>query len=221
MHSNWQNFFQNLSQNNNRQWFQAHRDEYKRIRDEFHNDLTRLLACMSQYEPAFSRLDARDLIYRVNRDIRFSPDKSPYKTYISASIAPLGRKSPEAGYYIHADCRPGESGLFGGLWHPENANLKKLRKAIADNFEEFEEIVNAPGLTEYFPEWCGETLKTAPQGYPKDHPAIYWLRMKDIGKFHAVTPSFFADPCWPEKAAKILRHLYPLLRFINYSLFEE
>lgn len=221
MHKNWQLFFKDLSRNNNRQWFQAHRDEYQQIREEFRDDLSRLLAYMSEYEPAFARLDAKDLIFRVNRDIRFSPDKSPYKTYISASVAPLGRKSPEAGYYIHADFRPGESGLYGGIWHPETANLKKLRKAIDDNFEEFEEIVNEPELVKYFPGWFGEMLKTAPQGYPKDHPAIYYLRMKDIGKFHAVAPSFFADPSWPEKAAEILRPLNPLMRFINYSLFEE
>lgn len=115
----------------------------------------------------------------------------------------------------------GESGLYGGVWCPDAPVLRKLRKAIIDNIEEFEEIINAPALTATFPGWYGSSLKTVPKGYDRNHPQAHLLRLKEYGRFMPADMKFFSDPLWPERAAGYLQVLYPLLRFLEYSINEE
>lgn len=113
------------------------------------------------------------------------------------------------------------SGLYGGIWCPESPILKKIRKAIVDNIEEFEEIITEPTLVKYFPTWEGSTLKTVPKGYDRNHPQAALLRLKDYGRYEPQTMSFFANPDWPEEAAHRFRVLYPLIRFLEYTITEE
>ena len=99
--------------------------------------------------------------------------------------------------------------------------LAKLRRAIVDNVEEFEEIVNAPELRKLYPGWLGETLKTAPKGWPKDHPQIEYLRLKYYGKFHHCDRRYFESERWYERASEDFRVLKPLIDFLNYSYDED
>ena len=153
--------------------------------------------------------------YRIYRDTRFSQDKTPFKVYFSASMSAYGRHAERACYYLHMDIRPGETGLYAGIWHPESAVLKKLRHAVVDNIEEFEEVSAVEGA-----EWCGDRLNTAPQGWAKDHPNLEYLRMKDYGKAVMLDEKFFNDPSWPEKAAEIYHRMKPFVDFLNYSIEE-
>ena len=114
-----------------------------------------------------------------------------------------------------------EGGLYGGVWCPESAVLKKLRKAIVDNIEEFEEIISAPELNALYPGWYGDRLKTIPKGYDRDHPQAPLLRLKEYGRFRPCGLEYFSDPSWPERAADEYRPLRPLLDFLAYSLEEE
>ncbi|MCM1033895.1 MAG: DUF2461 domain-containing protein [Odoribacter sp.] len=214
-------FLEELSLNNNRPWFQAHKDEYERVRAGWLASLDRFIAACSQWEPAYGRHTAAECSYRIYRDTRFSPDKTPYKTYFSAALSPRGRKSAMAGIYISAGIDPQNNGIWGGLWCPDAAALRKMRHAIVDNIEEWEEIISSPQLEKLFPGWCGKTLKTIPKGWERDHPQAIYLRMLDYGKEHTVDRDFWSDYSWPERAAEIARPLKPLLDFINYSLFEE
>lgn len=213
------NFLRELRQNNNREWFQAHKADYERLRDSWLADLQRLIDLMGTWEPALSRFTAKDCAYRIYRDIRFSPDKTPYKTYFSALICPYGRRHDNhGGYYIQIDPDEPEAGLYGGIWWPEAPLLKKLRNAIVDNIEEWDEAVSAicPAA-----EWVGDELKTAPKGWPKDHPQIKWLRMKSIGVRVDAGEDFFCNPGWVEKASEIFRSMHPMINFLNYSIEEE
>lgn len=126
-----------------------------------------------------------------------------------------------AGWYIQAGFTRAESGIFGGLWAPDAAQLRKLRRAIVDNIEEFEEIINEPRLASLYPGWWGPTLKTAPKGWDKTHPQIHFLRLLHYGREMPVDPEFFEDSAWPERAADLMRPLKPLNDFLNYSLAEE
>lgn len=216
-----QQFLAELARNNNRPWFQAHRDTYERLREQWYADLNRLLAAMSAWEPSAAWLSGREVSYRIYRDIRFSPDKTPYKTYFSAHIDPVRGADNCAGWYIQAAATADNCGLFGGIWAPDSAMLRKLRHAIVDNIEEFEEIISAPELVANYPRWWGPRLKTAPKGWPKDHPNIELLRLLHFGREMPVPPEFFAAPSWPERTAELLRPLKPLIDFINYSLAEE
>lgn len=214
-------FFEEISVNNNRQWLADHRKEYDELREEWLADLGRLIELCGVWEPGCSPTDPRRAAYRFARDTRFSPDKSPYKTFFSAAFGPRGRQEPYAGYYIQTGL-PGcyDAGLYGGVYCPPAPVLRKLRHAIIDNIEEFREIINAPELTRLYPTWCGDRLKTIPKGWDRNHPEAELLRLKDYGRFMPAGPEWFIDPAWPEKSADALRPLKPLVDFINYSIDE-
>lgn len=214
-------FLEQLAANNNRPWFQQHKAEYDEVRAGWLADLDRFIAACSVWEPAYGRFSGADAAYRIYRDTRFSPDKTPYKTYFSAALTPRGRKAAMAGLYISAGVTPGNNGLWGGLWCPDAAALRKMRHAIVDNIEEWEEILAAPAMQRDYSGWCGNSLKTIPKGWERDHPQARYLRLLDYGKEYPVDTSFWDDPAWPERAAALVEPLKPLLDFINYSLFEE
>ncbi len=214
-------FLDAIAENNNRPWLAAHNDEYQELRRQWFEDLDKLIACMSSWQPDFARQTGRDAAYRFARDTRFSPDKSPYKTFFSAAISPYGRKSERAAYYLQVDSRREENGLYGGMYCLDAPMLAKLRRAIVDNSEEFEEIVNNPELQRLYPGWLGEQLKTAPKGWPKDHPQIEYLRLKYYGKFHHCDRRYFESERWYERASEDFRVLKPLIDFLNYSYDEE
>lgn len=214
-------FFEEISVNNNRQWLADHHKEYDELREAWLADLERLIHLCGEWEPGCGPTDPRRACYRFARDTRFSPDKSPYKTFFSAAFGPKGRQEPYAGYYIQTGL-PGnyDAGLYGGVYCPPATVLRKLRHAIIDNIEEFREIINAPELTRLYPDWCGDRLKTIPKGWDRNHPEAELLRLKDYGRFMQAGPEWFDDPSWPEKSADALRPLKPLVDFINYSIDE-
>ncbi len=216
----WQ-FLREVGANNNRPWFMAHKEEYDELRRLWFADLDRLVAAMAEWEPELRGLSGRSVAYRFYRDIRFSPDKSPYKTYFSASISRYGRKAHMPGYYLHMG--PHEmTGLYGGMWMPDSQMLRKLRNAIVDNIEEFTGIISEPEFLRFYPEWFGESLKTVPKGWPKDHPNADLLRLKEYGRWTPLDEHFFAsNPDWPQIVADRFRLLKPLNDFLSYSLEEE
>ena len=211
-------FLDALALNNDRAWFADHKAEYETLRGAFTADVQRLITAMAAEEPSLRYLSAADCIYRIYRDIRFSADKRPFKTYFSALISPAGRRFDGACWYLHVGAE--ECAIYGGLWTPESPVLKKVRKAIIDNIEEFRSITETPAIQQEFPGWYGPKLKTAPKGYPKDHPDIDLLRLTEYGKEHRLDRHFFADPAWPEKAASLALLLKPMVDFLNYSINE-
>lgn len=212
-------FLEGLRDNNNREWFALHKPEYEAIRQSWIADIQRLIDIMAaEFDPSLAHVDAKDCLYRIYRDIRFSPDKTPYKTYFSALLSPGGRHWDKAAYYIH--CGVDECALYGGVWCPPPPMLRKLRAAIVDNIDEFREIISDPELERLYPGWFGRKLKTTPKGYDRNHPEAELLRLTEYGKAHALTRSFFENPGWPEKAAGIFRVLKPLMEFLNYSIDE-
>lgn len=214
-------FFDQLSHNNNREWFAAHKPEYQELRQLWMADLDRMIALMAAADPTLAGQDARSSAYRIYRDTRFSPDKTPYKTIFSASVTEHGRSVNRAGYYIEIGMpRTYDQGLYGGLWSLTSQQLKKVRHAIVDNIEEWEQIVNDPGLTATFPEWVSSELKTIPKGWPRDHEQARWLRMTNYGVYSPATRDFFTDPSWPEQSAERFGAVRQLIDFLNYSLDE-
>ena len=214
-------FLRRLADNNNREWFAAHRDEYEQLRQQWFDELARLIARLAVHDPRVARITPKQATYRIYRDTRFSPDKTPYKTYFSAAFPVQGRRDERAGYYIQMDNRPDEAGLYGGIYCLDSAQLRKMRHAITDNIDEFRGILAEPALHSlYGDHWVGPAIKTVPNGWPKDHPDADLLRLKSYGKFCPLKPSFFSMPDWPERAADMLAPLRPLIDFINYSLDE-
>ena len=212
-------FLEQLSQNNNRPWFAENKSRYEHLRAQWLADVDRMINAMSAWEPSLAGQTAKNAAYRFYRDTRFSPDKTPFKTYFSAAMGPHGKRGGYACYYIETGIR-NDNGLYGGVWCPDANELKKLRRAIVDNIEEFQEILENPDMERLYPGWIGQQLKTVPKGWEKDHPCAHLLRLKDYGKAHFVGKDFFLDADWPEKASELFRVLKPFIDFLNYSIDE-
>lgn len=216
-------FFEQLSRHNDREWFREHKPEYDELRSLWLADLERLANLMSQYEPAV--LAPRALKpFRIYRDTRFSKDKTPYKLFFSASLYPHpSGPHDSAAWYMQMGLGSTytDQGLYGGIWCPPTPTLNKLRRAIVDNIEEFEEIINEPRLAKAAPGWCADALKNVPRGWDRDHPQAELLKLKEYGKFAPCDRRFFTDGDWVEKAAQTMQLFKPLIDFINYSIYEE
>jgi uncharacterized protein (TIGR02453 family) len=212
-------FLTGLKKNNNKDWFDKHRAQYEAGRIDFSNFIQLVIDELQQLDPTITGLSSRDCMFRINRDIRFSKDKRPYKSNFGASIKRGGRKSGFAGYYFH--CEPGQSFAGGGLWMPEAAQLKKLRQEIDYNWEEFQQIIKEKTFKKTFGDlYLGDELRlsTMPKGYEKDNPAASYLKLKCF-----IAETTFADEELTrsnlhKKTIAAFKAIQPLLHFINRSL---
>lgn len=213
-------FFYDLRDNNNREWFALHKGEYDEIRQWWTDGMEQVRALVAPYWPEVQH--GRLKTFRIYRDTRFSLDKTPYKTHIGSTLAPVSaRNVHSSGFYIELGIPTDDSGVFAGIWAPESKDLNKLRHAIVDNIDEWEDIMNNPDFRRYYPEWFGERLKTAPKGWPKDHPQIEYLRLKHLGRQSVMSPELFSSPRWQQEIADRIIAGLPLVQFLDYSLNEE
>ncbi|MDR2919577.1 MAG: DUF2461 domain-containing protein [Tannerella sp.] len=210
-------FLNELKSNNNREWFQDNKKQYDILRNEFIEIVRQLIDRISAFDPEIAGLDAKNCIYRIYRDIRFSHNKTPYKTHFGAYMSGYGgRTSPYAGYYIHLE--PGNSLLSGGVWCPPSPILKKLRKDIYDNMDEFVEIIENKDFKKTFPALEGEMLKRMPDGFPADSPYDYILKHKDFTVSSHKPEEYFYTDNWMDQAIEDFKKLYPFNRFLNYTV---
>ena len=211
-------FLTDLRHNNDRSWFQANKNRYDFLREQFINDVERLIALLAAQDTELRTLRVQDCIYRIYRDIRFSPDKTPYKTYFSAYMARGGKKSPRAGYYLHIE--PGNIALSGGIWCPDTRLIRALRQAIYDNLDEWLSIVDAPDFKAVYPSFVGDVLKTVPKEFPKEGLHTQWVKRKDYTVWGIQPDSFVSQSDWVEQAAQKLLLIKPMNDFLNYTVDE-
>ncbi|KAA6329161.1 hypothetical protein EZS27_022005 [termite gut metagenome] len=216
-------FLKELAVNNNREWFDKHRDEYEKVKKEFEVFLSILISRISLFDESIKGVQAKDCTYRIYRDMRFSSDKTPYKTHIGGYINAKGKTSNYCGYYIHLE--PGNCLLAGGsICIPPNV-LKAIRQGIYDNIDEYISIVEDPAFKRYFPEIGENFLKTAPKGFPKDFKYIDYLKCKDYTCSYNLTEEFFltSESEMLDNMEKALRQLKRFVDFVNGMIddFEE
>jgi len=188
-------FLKNLKENNSREWFDVNKPTYQKAKEEFVLFTQQVIQECVKFDPLLIGTDAAKSIFRINRDVRFSKDKSPYKTNFGASINPGGKKSMIPGYYIHIE--PGKSFLAAGCYMPEANFLSAIRQEIDYNFDEFTTIVkNKKFIAEFGKLSEEDALKKIPKGYEKENPAADFLKMKhfialkDISDHEIVKPDF-------------------------------
>jgi uncharacterized protein (TIGR02453 family) len=210
-------FLHQLSLNNNKGWFDEHRDRYITAKADFENLVSRMLGVLSTVEPALIDQKPKDCIFRIFRDVRFSKDKTPYKDHFGAYFSKGGRKFPGAGYYIHIQ-PGGKSFAGGGLWHPEPSLLKAVRQEIDYSFSEFRELLNDKTFRKYFRQLEGEALKGVPQGYDPENPAAVFLKMKSFTVTHTFTDEEVMQTNFCTKAATVFKAMRPLVDFLNRSM---
>ncbi|MCW3073363.1 MAG: hypothetical protein JWP69_432 [Flaviaesturariibacter sp.] len=215
-------YLSGLKENNNKAWFDANRAQYEAARIDFSNFIQLVIEALQKSDPTITGTTARQAIFRINRDIRFSNDKTPYKSHFGASIKREGRKSGFAGYYFHLE--PGASFIGGGLWIPESAPLKAVRQEIDYNWTEFNSILQDKSFKKTFGDLHkgGEvSLKTLPKGYEKDNPAIDYLKLKSFIAETKVSDEELTKATLHKKTVAAFETLKPLLDFINRALHPE
>ena len=207
-------FLKQLANNNNKEWFDVNRKTYEAVKAEFEAIVKTTIEKNSSFDPSIAGLEPKQCIFRINKDVRFSKDKSPYKTNIGASINPGGKKSMLAGYYLHIE--PKKSFLAGGCYMPTPEVLSAIRQEIDYNTDDFKKIILAKDFKNYFKELSNEgKLKTAPKGYAKDHPSIELLQHKHFIVVHDLTDVQVCDKNFPSYASKVFKAMLPLNQFLR------
>ena len=162
IHKSTLDFLSKLSKNNNRDWFEKNRPDYELAKTNFKEFVSEFILSTSKFDPSIKHLEAKDCIFRINRDVRFSKNKAPYKNNFGAILAPGGKKSFDAGYYIQL--QPGASFIAGGMWQPPTPQINAIRQEIDYNAEEFKKIIGAKEFKKLLGKLSDEDkLKTVPK----------------------------------------------------------
>jgi uncharacterized protein (TIGR02453 family) len=212
-------FLKDLKENNNKTWFDANRKKFEAAKEDWEALVQKILDKMAKVDEDTIGLTVKNCIFRQNRDIRFSKDKSPYKWHMGASIDRGGKKSGFAGYYFHLE--PGNQSMVGGgLWMPEAGPLKKVRQEIDYCWVEFHKIIIDKKFVAQFDDMeKGEySLSREPKGYEKDNPAIDYLKLKSFIGIKTLKDEELTDKNIFKKAITAFEALKPLIKFINRAL---
>lgn len=210
-------FLKKLSKNNNKEWFDKNRPSYELVKKDMQQFTDALIKEIAKFDPAVAHLTSKDCTFRINRDVRFSKNKDPYKNNIGAYISELGKKGNKAGYYVHIQPN-GESFLAGGIYMPDSAMLAKIRQEIDYNTDSFKKIVFGKSFVKTFGELSGEKVKTAPKGYDKNHPEIELLKYKSYIALHKLNDDAVTDKNFLKQTTQVFKELYALNQFLNSAI---
>lgn len=203
-------FLNQLESNNNREWFTEHKEDFDVVFAE-------VKAFFKIVHDEMAVLDAieRFHVHRIYRDVRFSKDKTPYKTYFGLH---LGRKKPllRGGYYLNIE--PGRSFVGGGFWEPNKDDLNRIRKEIEFDDTELRALITAPEFVNYFGGLTGEELKTAPRGFDKEHPAIDLLRKKQFLVMRSFTDEEVLEPFFMKEVIATFKVMRPFFDYMSMVL---
>lgn len=212
-------FLKALKKNNNKPWFDTNREKYLDAKNNFEEFVSSLLSKMILFDDDMKDLISKNCTFRINRDIRFSKNKTPYKINLSASFNKAGKKSIYAGYYFHLQ-PGGNSFVGGGLWRPEPIELKKLRQEIDYCFPEFKKIIDSTSFKKHYGRLekdDNQMLVNVPKGYEKDNPAADFLRMKSFVATKNIADIDLTIPTLTNEVIQSYKALLPLIKFINRS----
>jgi len=209
-------FLKKLAGNNHKDWFHENKTLYEEAKAEFATMVTHLIYGLKGIDESVDVEHAKECMFRINRDVRFSNNKDPYKTNMGAFMSKGGRKSIYAGYYIHLE--PEQSFIGGGIYMPCGPELLKIRNFIYQNSQEFRAIIEAPRFKKYFNGIIGDQLKTAPKGFDKTFKDIDLLRYKHYAVTHPVDDDFWLKENAVEYMLDAFKELNVMNQFLNEAL---
>ena len=215
-------FLDDLKANNNRDWFLDNKKRYEIFKKDYYQLVADFLNAMKPLDPSLEMLEVKNCTFRINRDIRFSKDKSPYKDHIGVWLSSGAKGKNRSGYYVHI-ARSG-SFIAGGFYCPEAEDLKKVRKEISYFHEDLDEILREKNFKKEFGDFDRNeenVLKNPPRGYEKDHPAIELLKLKSFETSQKFNIEEVTKEDFVSKMTKKLIVLKPLNDFINRALTSE
>ena len=213
-------FLKELTKHNTKEWFDSQRLSYNAAKEDFVALVEDVLKKHLKKDSSIATESAKQTIFRINRDIRFSKDKSPYKTNFGASIKMGGRKSRYAGYYIHV-APDNKSFVGGGLWMPEADALKSVRQEIDYHWTDFHKIISTKKFVSTFGSLDKSeemTLTREPKGYAKDNPAIEYIKLKNFVVFQSLEDKDLLSADLEKKILSAFEAIQPLLWFLNEAI---
>jgi len=211
-------FLDDLRKNNDREWFQKNKSRYEEGKKEFETFLNLVIPAVAKLDPSVKFLEAKECIFRIYRDVRFSKDKSPYKTNFGAFMAKGGHKSHGPGYYIHLQ-PGGESFLAGGIYMPEPEVMKKIRQEIYYNVEELKSILTEKSFKKFFDgidDW--DKQKLAPREFPKDFPDIDLLKNRSFTVSHLLKDEMISSQKFFDYIMTVFKALQPYDAFLKRAV---
>ena len=212
-------FLSSLKKNNNKEWFDVNRKIYEIVKKDFTDFVAEIITDFGKKDESIAHLQPKDCMFRINRDVRFSKDKSPYKTNMGASFSKGGKKTMLAGYYFHLE--PGNSFMGGGIYMPDADTTKKIRQEIDYNFGEFKKLIqNKKFVEQYGGLTINEefSLTREPKGYEKDNPAIEYIKLKSWLATCPVSDEMLTDKALSSKVVAAFEALHPIMNFLNKAL---
>ena len=211
-------FLEQLKKNNNKNWFEKHRPVFEASKENFSSVVEAIIASVAKFDEPIGLLKPKDCTFRINRDVRFSKDKTPYKRSMSAYFSKGGKKAMVAGYYFHME--PGQNFAAGGFYTPMPPELAKIRQEIDYNFDEWQKIIHHKTFRKQFPEgvYSSGTLVRAPKGYEEDTPAIAFLKMKDFIVKHPFSDAEVLGKTIVKDIAGVFEAMKPMIDFLNRAV---
>lgn len=212
-------FLKDLSKNNNKPWFDANRKQYENAKNDFAIFIQGIIDKHGKKDESIAHLKAKDCMFRINRDVRFSKDKSPYKNNMGAYINKGGKKALSGGYYFH--CQPGQSFVGGGLWMPMPVELAKVRQEIDYNFEAFKKVIGSKKFKSVYKDLSRDAeyiLSRVPKGYEADNPAAEYLKLKSFVATVSIKDADLLSKDLSKKVLSAFESLQPLLQFVNETI---
>lgn len=211
------NFLKQLSKNNNKEWFDLNKNSYLQAKETFESIVQPTITAISKFDKQIDvNLEAKKCTFRIYKDVRFSKDKSPYKTNMGASINPGGKKSLLAGYYLHIE--PGKSFLAGGVYMPEPEVLQAIRQEIDYNGDALLKILTATSFKKYFKGIDEDgKLKTVPKGYDKEHKHLELLKNKHFILLYNLKDSQILDNNFVKEISLVYKAMIPFLDYLRQA----
>jgi len=211
-------YLRGLKRNNDRAWFTEHRATFDELRAQFEDFITALLIECTSFDESLALVDPKACIFRIYRDVRFSKEKTPYKTRFAAYVPGGGKVGTSPGYYIGIE--PGRTVLGGGIYTPTKEHLAALRAGFVRDARPFKKIVDAAAFRKWF-ERDFDPLVTAPRGYPKDHSEIALIRSRRFTAHRAIADKELATLDLLAEAVKTFRALRPFVAYLEPATDEE
>lgn len=206
-------FLKDLHKNNNREWFNENKDRYRAAYTNVADFVEVLIEEIGKFDEEILKIDAKKALFRIYRDVRFSKDKSPYKTNFGAGLG-MGKGNRISGYYLHIE--PGKSFLAGGVYQPDTSVLKEIRKEISINSKEFLSILEQDEFRNNFRGLSVEQkLQRVPAGFEKDDPMAEFLKLKNFIVVHPVSNEALMKEDAAKNFAQIFKSIKPLNDFLS------
>ncbi len=214
-------FLRNLSRHNDREWFNANKDRYLKAQAEFDEVVDQVILGISQFDNTVAGLTAKDCTYRIYRDLRFTKDKSPYKTHLGAYICRGGKKSGYAGYYFHVGTGgkgyPTAHIVAVGDYMADPKVLKTLREDICYGGGDFDDIIKNQ-VSPLFQLDGDNACKRVPAGFPADSPYAEYLKLKSFCLYYEPDDKFMTSKEFPQNIVELCKTARPFLQYINRAI---